>query len=83
VPWLHPQMGPLSSPWGVWRAYRGGMGRILLIIAVIIVGVMLAGWIFSLLAGLLKWALILGFIAAGIYGVTLLFGSGRHRMARR
>ena len=44
---------------------------------------MLAGGIFSLLAGLLKWALILGLIAAGIYGVTLLFRSGRSTPARR
>jgi hypothetical protein len=58
------------------------MGRILLIIAVIIVGVMVAGWIFSLLAGLLKWALVRGAIAAGVYGVTLLFRSGRSTVTR-
>ncbi|MDF5757127.1 hypothetical protein [Spongiactinospora sp. TRM90649] len=46
------------------------MGRILLGIAVVIVGFILLGWVIGLLGTLLKWALIIGVIAV-VAGVVM------------
>lgn len=48
------------------------MGRILLIIAAAIAVVFVAGWLFSLLMGLLKWALIIGAVLLCVAGVSKL-----------
>ncbi|TQN33320.1 hypothetical protein FHX37_3334 [Haloactinospora alba] len=56
------------------------MGRILLIIVAAIAVVFVAGWLFSLLMGLLKWALIIGAVLLGAAGISKLLktrgGSG-------
>ncbi|MBB4935522.1 putative integral membrane protein [Lipingzhangella halophila] len=51
------------------------MGRILLIIAVAVAVIIVAGALFSLLMGLLKWGLILGAILLGVVGVSKLVKS--------
>lgn len=46
------------------------MGRIILIIVAAIAAVFIAGWLFSLLMGMLKWALILGAVLLVVAGVS-------------
>ncbi|GAA4073672.1 hypothetical protein GCM10022248_47880 [Nonomuraea soli] len=50
--------------------YRQSMGRILLIVAAVIVGLMLLGPILGFAFTLLKWALIIGGIAFAAMFVT-------------
>jgi predicted lipid-binding transport protein (Tim44 family) len=53
------------------------MARILLLIAAVIIGFMLLGTVISLVAGILKWALIIGVIALAIMALSRIFNS-RH-----
>lgn len=53
------------------------MGRILLIAAVVVAALFLAGWLFGLILGALKWVLILGALAAVGYGLLKLTGAAK------
>ncbi|WP_202638396.1 hypothetical protein [Bailinhaonella thermotolerans] len=53
------------------------MGRILLIIAAVVVGFMVLGTVIGLFFTALKWALIVGFIALLVVGVSKLAKSMR------
>ncbi|GIH81320.1 hypothetical protein [Planobispora longispora] len=56
------------------------MGRILLIVAAVIVAFMLLGSVLGFLFGLLKWALIIGLVAVVVMFAAKLFrGSSRVR----
>ncbi|GAA3447040.1 hypothetical protein [Planomonospora venezuelensis] len=49
------------------------MGRILLIVAAVVVAFIVLGWVLSFLVGLIKWALILGLVAAVVMFATRFF----------
>ncbi|MET8142394.1 hypothetical protein ABZU32_18965 [Sphaerisporangium sp. NPDC005288] len=53
------------------------MARILLLIAAVIIGFMLLGTVISLVAGILKWALIIGVVVLAYMAVSRLLHS-RH-----
>ncbi|SDR17668.1 hypothetical protein SAMN04489764_3881 [Thermostaphylospora chromogena] len=63
--------GAVSRPWA-WRAYRGLMGRFLLIAGAVLVALFLLGPIIGLITSLLKWVLILGLIALAVAAVVKL-----------
>ncbi|GGT04836.1 hypothetical protein GCM10010156_73250 [Planobispora rosea] len=49
------------------------MGRILLIVAAVVIAFMLLGSVLGFLFGLLKWALIIGLVAVVVMGAARLF----------
>ncbi|MBG0831400.1 hypothetical protein HS041_27005 [Planomonospora sp. ID67723] len=49
------------------------MGRILLIVAAVVIAFIVLGWVLSFLVGLFKWALILGLIAVVVMFASRLF----------
>ncbi|GGL07021.1 hypothetical protein Sme01_12160 [Sphaerisporangium melleum] len=53
------------------------MARILLLIAVVIVGFMLLGTVIGLIAGILKWALIIGVVVLAYLALSRILRS-RH-----
>ncbi|NUR85262.1 MAG: hypothetical protein HOY71_14350 [Nonomuraea sp.] len=59
------------------------MGRILLIIAAVIAGLILLGPLVGFIFTLLKWALIIGLVGAGVMLVMRFFGrsADEHRGA--
>ncbi|MFB9889952.1 hypothetical protein [Planobispora takensis] len=56
------------------------MGRILLIVAAVIVAFMLLGSVLGFLFGLLKWALIIGLVAVVVMFGAKLFRGGSARV---
>ncbi|GIH95893.1 hypothetical protein ACFFMN_40735 [Planobispora siamensis] len=56
------------------------MGRILLIVAAVIVAFMLLGSVLGFLFGLLKWALIIGLVAVVVMFAAKLFRGGSSRV---
>jgi hypothetical protein len=57
--------------------YGEGMGRILLIAAVVVVGFFLLGSVLGFIVSLLKWALLIGAVAVIAAVVLKLFRTGR------
>ena len=53
------------------------MGRILLIVAAVVLAFFLLGSLMGIIFGLLKWALIIGLVAVVVMFVTRLFRSSR------
>ncbi|GII65508.1 hypothetical protein Skr01_55930 [Sphaerisporangium krabiense] len=51
------------------------MGRILLIAIAVIAGFFLLGSVLGLIAGLVKWALIIGVVALAVLALTKIFSS--------
>ncbi|GGK77542.1 hypothetical protein GCM10010126_41090 [Planomonospora parontospora] len=69
-------MGP---PPGPFAPYGGHMGRILLIVAAVVLAFFLLGSVLGLLFGLLKWALIIGLVAVVVMFAAKLFRSSKVR----
>lgn len=78
-PWLVPDIGAPACR----RARRGPsvecMGRILLIVAAVVIGFLLLGSILGFLFTLLKWALIIGLVGVVVMFVSRLFRSSNAR----
>jgi hypothetical protein len=55
------------------------MGRILLLVVAVIVGFFLLGAVLSLVAGIVKWALIIGVLVLAVSVVSKLFRSNEVR----
>ncbi|MDP9870058.1 MULTISPECIES: hypothetical protein [Streptosporangium] len=55
------------------------MGRILLIVAAVVLAFILFGWLLGIVFTLLKWALIIGVVAVVAMFVAKLFRSSRVR----
>ncbi|MEU8380618.1 hypothetical protein [Streptosporangium sp. NPDC048865] len=55
------------------------MGRILLIVAAVVIGFLLLGSVLGLLFTLLKWALIIGLVGVVVMFVSRLFRSSNAR----
>ena len=78
-PWLVPDIGAPACR----RARRGPsvgcMGRILLIVAAVVIGFLLLGSVLGLLFTVLKWALIIGLVGVVVMFVSRLFRSSDTR----
>lgn len=79
-PWLAPDIGVRARRRPVSRRSVVAMGRILLIVAAVVLAFFLLGSILGFLVGLVKWALIIGLVAVVVTFVTrLLRSSGARR----
>jgi hypothetical protein len=53
------------------------MGRILLLVAAVIAGFFILGWLIGIITGLLKWALIIGVVVVAVTMLSKILRSSR------